>query len=121
MTSFESTAVFSLSITRRLRPGLGSKGGCPSLPKLFATPELLKERQASCYQERRNRYPTLHAKFPDHDPELNLDYEFTLQSGVIYTSDHHWFSVGNELATSRGKDIEKVFNISPNVMIHNLH
>src|ERR1700722_4751469 len=44
---------------------------------------------------------------PDHDPELDPDYEFTLFEGTIYSSRYHWLSVRDELASAAEKVVYK--------------
>ena len=57
---------------------------------------------------------------PDNDPELDPDYEFALQDGIIYSSRYHWFSVRDELAISSGKVVDKVLKIGQKGMIDSL-
>ena len=57
---------------------------------------------------------------PDNDPDIDPDYEFALQDGVIYSSRYHWFSVRDELATSSGKNVDKVLKIGQKGMIDSL-
>ena len=61
-----------------------------------------------------------HICTPDNDPELDPDYEFALQDGVVYSSRYHWFSVRDELATSSGKVVDKVLKIGQKGMIDSL-
>jgi SAM-dependent methyltransferase len=56
----------------------------------------------------------------DNDPELDPDFEFALSEGTIYSSRYHWFSVGEALATTMPRDVDKVLKIGQKGMIDSI-
>lgn len=57
---------------------------------------------------------------PDHDPELDPDYEFAFREGLVYSSRYHWFSVRDGLATSGGNVVNKVLKIGQKGLVDSL-
>lgn len=57
---------------------------------------------------------------PDHDPQLDPDFEFALSKGTIYSSRYHWFSVQDALASAAGNVVDKVLHIGQKGMIDSL-
>ncbi|TVY84105.1 Highly reducing polyketide synthase FUM1 [Lachnellula suecica] len=57
---------------------------------------------------------------PNNDLDIDPDYEFVLQDGVIYSSRYHWFSVRDGFATSQGKVVDKVLKIGQKGMVDSL-
>ncbi|KAF2676482.1 polyketide synthase [Lentithecium fluviatile CBS 122367] len=56
----------------------------------------------------------------DNDSELDPDFEFALSEGTIYSSRYHWFSVGEALATTMPRDVDKVLKIGQKGMIDSI-
>ena len=56
----------------------------------------------------------------DSDPELDPDYEFALQDGMVYSSRYHWISVRDQLMASSGQYIDKVLKIGQKGAIDSL-
>ncbi|KEY68600.1 hypothetical protein S7711_05782 [Stachybotrys chartarum IBT 7711] len=57
---------------------------------------------------------------PDNDPELDPDYEFALQDGVIYSPRYHWYSIRDKLSEAAGDVKDKVLMVGQKGMINSL-
>ena len=75
----------------------------------------------SCADARRKAvqvYQKIHAS--DKDPEIDPDYEFALQDGVVYSSRYHWLSIRDQLAAPSGQCTDKVLKIGQKGAIDSL-
>ncbi|RYP68709.1 hypothetical protein DL771_006510 [Monosporascus sp. 5C6A] len=57
---------------------------------------------------------------PDNDAELDPDYEFAIENGIIYSPRYHWYAPAEELRKSAAEVTDKVLMIGQKGMIDSL-